>query len=119
MQHNGSTDRKFRRNLAAASALAGRPDAPSLPAINRARDPIEKSSKVVRDPEPEGGRGATAAVASPFEEKDVSKRVFHPEAFIVSTDALFILSVTPVQKIIMEDANELETEFIYGDPFNP
>lgn len=101
--------------MAAAAALGARPDAASLPAINRARDPIEPSSKVVADPTPEGTGGGGSG--GPFEEKNALERTFHPDVAIKSTDGLFTLVIHPVRTLLMDDSEGADTLFTYDNPY--
>lgn len=114
MADKGHTDAKFRRHMRALNV-----DTTGLgtPAPNRARDAIEKSSKVVRDPAPDSE--ASAGIASPLTEEDVTKRTYHPNRDILSTDQLLTIQVRPVKKIILTDSNAVprDVEFIYEDPF--
>ncbi len=114
MPDKGNTDKKFRRHMRALSV-----DTTGLgaPAPNRARDAIPKSSKVVADQNPEPS--ASSGVASPLTEKDVTKRTYHPNRDIFSTDELLTIQVRPVKTIILSDSNAVprDIEFVYGDPF--
>lgn len=89
----------------------------------RAREPLPPAAgkaaiqgRGVGKPSPVGGRGG---IASPLTEPDYTKRTWHPEVIVTSSDGVFTLGIEPIKHVEMTDADGAPVVIEYAAPPEP
>ncbi|MCE4070111.1 MULTISPECIES: hypothetical protein [Pseudomonas] len=66
--------------------------------------------------QPRASGGSGGGIASPLLETDYTKRTYHPEIEVKSTDGLLSWKMKPIKEVYLRDAGNAEVKMIYAQP---